>query len=1042
MNKIKTISSELIKDTQLLKFLKQATNISLVMYSDEKIIFANKGAEELLGMPEAELIGKNILDFAVDEYKQLVKMNTEARNRGEKVENNYQVKIKLRSGEEKWVSAYAERIHYENQEAVIVTLQDFTNQYQVNDIIHKKEHYYSALINHSQDVILVLDRLGRVKYVSPSFEQVSGYKIKEVLGKSILTFLAEDEKRTLYELFLQSVEHSEQSFRGHLSFYHKNGYWFQVEALITNFLNAEHIKGIIINARDITDINRARENLEKQLYWQEALNYISQLLMSKNLQDSESLEIFRQIFTASYVCLLELDPISNQFNLVFESRDDTFACKPVSYLNHFKLFELCLVNEEDFIRGIQPDILLEPDIETPNCLFSIVPIKQNEEIYGALLLGHVQAGFEFKGIQINLLRDIIYSYLKRRKTQHFNYLLSGAMKSIREAIAISDLEGNFIFVNDIFEQIFGFSRSELLGQTFPIVASGEATKELLLKISERTLKYGRWKGELMLTTRAGLNLPVYLQSSIIFNESGEQIALLFILSDISHSKLQEKILRESEEKYRMVVEHSLNAIYIIQDGKFIYVNKSFEEITGYSTEEIVGKLSPNDLTFREDQEMVQQNINARLTGKQKSIEYEFRIIRKDGNVIPVKVAGSLVTINDKPSIFGSLLDLSREKQLEQQLIQAQKMESVGRLAGGVAHDFNNILSSILGYASLMKVKLGADNTYNRYLDTIVQSAERAAELTKNLLTFSRGGDLKTESFDLNNLIRETVKLLNSTFEKTIKISVDLDENIPRLVGDSTQIQQILINLGVNARDAITIKGEIKISTSLTELTESVTVNGLRVEAGEYVLLKFEDNGHGMDEQLQSKIFEPFFTTKDVGKGTGLGLSIVYGVVKNHNGLILVNSKLNKGTTFKIFLPINGDQIELEERTKEIDDKIEGKNQKILIIDDEENIRQLMMEVLAENNYQVDSAAGAQEGLEMIENNRYDLIILDMLMPEMTGYDFFEQIKNKPDRPKVIVATGYSSLDQIEEMKNSGIEGLIAKPFQFTDMLHLINEVLS
>ncbi len=385
-------------------------------------------------------------------------------------------------------------------------------------------------------------------------------------------------------------------------------------------------------------------------------------------------------------------------------------------------------------------------------------------------------------------------------------------------------------------------------------------------------------------------------------------------------------------------------------------------------------------------------------------------------------------------------DISERKLLEERFIQAQKMESIGLLAGGIAHDFNNILGGILGYASWLKTNIQGDHPFFRPVDTIEKSARRAAELTAQLLAFARGGKYDLRPCSLNGVVGETLRILSGTFDKSIVIETDLDGSLPTVEIDASQIQQVLMNLCVNARDAMPGGGRLIIQSSVARLSESDARHQPDAKPGWFAVLAVSDTGVGMEPAVKGRIFEPFFTTKEKGKGTGLGLSMVYGVVKNHGGFVNVYSEPGQGSTFKIYLPLSGKPEAVESAPER---ELAGGDEEILVIDDEEAIRQVAADILGSYGYRVSLAADGAEGVALFRKNRRrtQMVLLDMVMPRQGGRETFLQLQEIDPQVRVLFSTGYSQNEKVNEIMALGVRGFIQKPYQVRDLLTKVREVL-
>ncbi len=373
---------------------------------------------------------------------------------------------------------------------------------------------------------------------------------------------------------------------------------------------------------------------------------------------------------------------------------------------------------------------------------------------------------------------------------------------------------------------------------------------------------------------------------------------------IVQRKRDEEALRTSEEKYRQVVENAHDAIFIAQDGLIKFPNSRLAEISGYSVEELTRRPFL-EFVHPDDRELVATQHHRRMQGEEVPHTYSFRAVNKWGNTVWAELSAVLLEWEGRPATLNFLRDITLQKKLESQLVHAQKMEAVGTLAGGIAHDFNNILQAVQGYAELLLLSTGEGDPGYRELKEISRAAKRGGELTQQLLTFSRKVESKLQPVDLNQIIEAVRQLLERTIPRMIQIEVHLTGSLHPVEADASQIEQILMNLAVNARDAMPDGGTLRIETKNVLLTQDDLQGHSELLPGAYVVLAVADSGQGMDPAVLENIFDPFFTTKEVGKGTGLGLAMVYGIVKSHHGHITCVSQPGKGTRFEIFLPAVG-----------------------------------------------------------------------------------------------------------------------------------------
>lgn len=510
--------------------------------------------------------------------------------------------------------------------------------------------------------------------------------------------------------------------------------------------------------------------------------------------------------------------------------------------------------------------------------------------------------------------------------------------------------------------------------------------------------------------------------------------------DITDRKRAEESLRESEERYRSLVANATDMIYIAQDGIIKFPNPATLVITGY-TEAELATMPFTRIIHPEDRKMVGDRYRRRLQGEEVPNTYSFRILTKAEEVLWVQLNAVRVTWEGKPGILCSLRDVTPQKKLEAQFVQAQKMEAVGILAGGVAHDFNNLLQAVLGYAEILIAGESSGDLDFRQLHEIRRVALRGAELVRQLLTFSRKVQSNPRPILLNQEIRQIERLLKRTIPKMIDVELNLYEKLWTVCADPVQIGQIIMNLAVNAKDAMPEGGKLLIATRNIVLDEQFCKSHLGSKPGKYALLTIADTGQGMDREVLKHLFEPFFTTKGVGRGTGLGLPMVYGIVKTHGGYIECDSELGKGTLFEIYLPAEEQAARLEEPSQK--KKLQGGTETILLVDDEEALRNLGEAILTRYGYRVQTAPNGETALEIYRGQpeNIHLVLLDLIMPGMGGLRCLEQLRTINPDVKVVITTGYSPEGPATAVLETGARKFITKPYGSAELLQVVRDVL-
>ena len=520
------------------------------------------------------------------------------------------------------------------------------------------------------------------------------------------------------------------------------------------------------------------------------------------------------------------------------------------------------------------------------------------------------------------------------------------------------------------------------------------------------------------------------------------------LCRIIERKRGEEALRISEEKFSKAFFLSPDAISInrLVDGVYVSVNEGFKQILGFAEEELIGKTAP-EINIWDNPEDRNRLIEA-LKDEGKANNFEFRFRTKDGDIRYGLMSAAIIELNGVDHILSVTRDISERVQAEEereslrsQLLQSQKMEAVGTLAGGIAHDFNNLLQVVLGYSQLLLAKKSPNSPEYDNLKKITVAARHAADLVKGLLAFSRRATTQPRPLDLNYQVTEVGSLLERTIPKMIKIDLRLEEDLSVIHADPGQIEQILMNLGVNSRDAMPDGGVLIIETRNALLDQDYCRNHIGAKPGRHVMLVVSDTGQGIDKETLEHIFEPFYTTKDVGKGTGLGLSMVYGIVKQHGGHISCESRPGHGTTFRIYFPA----VEEEEEEHEQVDVFSppGGLETLLIVDDEELVRDLGSDYLRQAGYTVLTASNGREALEVYQEKQADvcLVLLDLIMPEMGGRKCFKELLKINPKVKVLIVSGYTSGGTEKDAVELGARGFVEKPYDLTKLLQIIRQVL-
>ncbi len=603
-----------------------------------------------------------------------------------------------------------------------------------------------------------------------------------------------------------------------------------------------------------------------------------------------------------------------------------------------------------------------------------------------------------------------------------------------------------IHVNKAFCDMLGYTKEELQNRKWQDLTPPdeiEMTQQALNPLLEGKQDSTRFTKTYV--HRNGSRIAADVSTVMHRDREGTPLHFITTVVDITERRRSAEALERSEEKFRLLTEKAVVGIYIIQDGTMMYVNPSCAKTFGYSPDEICGVLSPKDLIHPDDIQAVMGRLQERLNGKVEQGVRSYKAIKKDGSLIHIEVYGMAVEYQDRPAVMGTLIDVTERRRLEDQLRQAQKMETVGQLAGGVAHDFNNMLQVISSNAELALSKIDAGQPQHKYLLEIRRAAQRSAEITGQLLAFARRQTVSPKVLDLNDAVARSQKMLQRLIGEDIELAWIPGHDLWKVEIDPSQLDQVLANLAVNARDAIGGVGRLTVETHNITLDEAYGATHAGVVPGEYLLLALSDDGCGMSKETLSHLFEPFFTTKEVRKGTGLGLATVYGIVKQNKGFINVYSEPGEGTTFRVYLPraegAEGDEGDEGEDVEAVVQR--GGSETVLVVEDEEAILELARENLKELGYTVLSASSPEEALRMsaAHAGKIDLLVTDVVMPRMNGRQLAERIGGERAGLKVLYMSGYTA-DVIAHrgVLEQGVS-LIAKPFSLTTLADKVREVL-
>lgn len=896
---------------------------------------------------------------------------------------------------------------------------------QAEEILRASEERYRTILENIEDGYFEVDLAGNFTFFNDAVCRMLGYSREELIGMNNRQYTDPDSNKLLYQAF-NKVYRTGIPIKGfEWQVIRKDGTKQYGEASISLIRDKTGkpigFRGI---ARDTTERRKAREVLV------------------------QSEERYR--------------------TLVEESFDGIFIQKGAQILFANRRLHEMLGYEEGELVGLDHWKVYHPDYqnltreraqarlrgETPPSTYEVKFLRKD----GASFWGEINAKvinyLGEPGIQV-WARDIEErkraEEILRESEEKYRSLFENAV----EGIYRSSIEGRFLTVNPAMARIFGYESQDEMVHRITDIATEFYAHPNQRQIFIQALEKGAGKVlglEYEALRKDGTKIWIRDSARAVFGKDGNLLFLEGFIEDITHRKKAEEFLRTERERFKSLLENAPFGIVLIgQEGTFRYINSKFIELFGYDSQDIPDgrtwfrKAHPDPDYRRQVISNWMEDSRWLASGEKRS--HIFSVICKDGTQKIVNFAIVRLDTGEHLMTCEDITDLKRAeealRQTEEQLRHSQKMEAIGRLAGGIAHDFNNLLTVIKGYAELSSFNLDKKDPLYGNLEEILKASERASTLTRQLLAFSRRQMLEFKVINLNTLLKDLDKMLHRILGEDIELSYYLSEDIGKVKTDPGQMEQVLLNLAVNARDAMPHGGKLTIETSNVELTEEYARNHLEVKPGPYVMLTVTDNGVGMSPEVKERIFEPFFTTKEKGRGTGLGLSTVYGIVKQSSGHITVYSELGWGTTFKIYLP----RLEEEEdllRKKEEPSTLSGGTESILLVEDEPSVRNLAARILRNRGYRVEAAKDGNEALNIVRNHpekKVDLLLTDVVMPGMNGKELADQLKTLMPNLKVLFISGYTDNSIVHHgVLMEGID-LLQKPFTPDALTKKVREVL-
>jgi PAS domain S-box-containing protein len=620
--------------------------------------------------------------------------------------------------------------------------------------------------------------------------------------------------------------------------------------------------------------------------------------------------------------------------------------------------------------------------------------------------------------------------------QKYRFLL----ENLNEVVMMVDNDDRVLFVNRRFTELLGYAPEEILGRIGNEILLDPADRDVIIQANKAREDQVYSQYEIEFVAKDGRKIPFLVSGSPRFDGAGRVIGSIGALTDITERKRFEQATEEAKQHFETIFRTNPEPTLIVRidQSVIVNINNAFTQVTGYQREEVIGRTNFDIGTYRDPADRARFVQVILKHGFCDHFETIFR--KKDGTFFLGSMTGRVITLDGSKHVIVIIRDITEQKRLEQQLIQSQKLESVGTLAGGIAHDFNNILAMILGSAEMLRPHLAEQPLLRRHIERIVDASVRGTSISRQLLVFSRPDQAELRPISLSHTINELQEMLRHFLPKGIAIEASIQVDHGIIVGDSGQIHQALLNLALNAADAMHGSGRL-IFKEFNVAPEFLATRFQLPERVPYIGISVTDTGVGIDEAMLGKIFEPFYSTKDKGSGTGLGLAIVHGIVKNHNGFVDVHSVPGEGTTFTLYFPAGAGIA--RDRGPDQNPQQGPQSGTILIVEDEEALREMLQETLASLGYTVLTASHGQEALDLFLANRggVDLVITDLGMPEMGGEELFRRLRVLDPELKVLVSSGYLDGVTREHLIQSGVRQVLQKPYRLRTIRDEVRRVL-
>ncbi len=1020
--------------------------------------YVNPRMAEMLGYTVGEMMGRPLMDFMDPDARRRAETYLERRRSG--IGEDHDFEFLRKDGDHILTSLSTSPIQDASGAflGALAVVSDISEQRRAEEALRQSEERFRSFVENASDIVYALSPEGIFTYVSPNWQEYMGEPEKAAIGRSFEPYVHPEDVRQC-RAFFEQVLRSGQHLRGvEYRTRNREGTWSWYVSSGSPLRNdAGGIVGYVGIARDVTEKRRMESLLR------------SERDVAFRLANATSLSEAQTICVEAVMAMTEVDAAG--LYLFEPETGDLVLARSGGLSGAFYRVGTRFPADSEQARSVATGARIHASFEdlpkplqvaeTENLRgTSIVPIIHRERVIGCLnaasrtvstLPGETRHAVEALASQIGGVLAHLRSEQALRESEEKFRLVT---ETVRDVFWVSTPgAARVLYVSPAFEEIWGKPAADLYRDTSSILDSilPEDRASFLETIETHHRQCRPYITEYRIRDGSGAIRWIEEHGYPVLPEDGQAPVMAGVSRDITQRKEAEATILAKERFLDRIIDQSPFATWIADpDGTLRRANPALKTMLNVTDDQIVGVYNVLEDPLIEEQGLMptvrkvfEEGETVHFTAHWAGAEIDkwnlagSRTVEIEATMFPVFDAAGTMT-----NVVLHWIDITERRQMEERIQQMEKMDAIGQLAGGVAHDFNNQLAGILGFGDMLRERLD-DPTLRRYVENMLVAARRSSDLTKQLLAFSRKQTRQAAPVDLHRIIQEVCSILDHSIDKRIHLRQRLEADARTVLGDPSQLQSALLNLGINARDAMPEGGELFFETRTVTLDrETCARRHYDLSPGQYLELLVRDTGCGMSPEVQRRIFEPFFTTKDVGKGTGMGLAAVYGTVRHHRGAISVTSTPGRGACFTLLLPVTSERV--AEAVPEAADASALRGVRALVIDDEEILREMSMEMLSTLGCVPHVEADGESGVAYYREHwrEVDLVILDMIMPRMSGRDAFRALREINPRARVLVASGYSAGDQAGEILKSGALGFLQKPFQQTSLIRAMLDALA